>query len=753
VNFVTFLTIGWLGDCSVMYQLGFQDPATATMEGIFLFNLHLLFVIIGIVLLVAWLLFIILRNFTELTNSNVANFTHSNLIEIIWTSIPALILLSLASPSFSLLYSLDEVWFYGANCVYSVRCTECDQNDVLRGAPGNTKKQVLKVNQSTRVRVSSHILDMGCKRFGVGARLFNGEAKGISSSSEVVSTVNSSGEAGDKKNGALKLDAHNLSEKNETQPKLSEVGLSDAIQKRSGSVIKKDVTKDGTFLNELSENASHEISDFNMIAAQKETERENILVGKIRDKWSDKKKKFVNLHEVIFDSHTLIYAYGDVIKSKGANTSGGVNINLNGINVEKIMALSDSLCNGSWRASTARRVLISKKRADKTRLLTLLSPYDKIIATAIQMVLNLIFEKHEKLNMLPEDRYFGKSSHGFRPNRGCHTALNIITTWGLGKWLIPGDISRCFDTIDQKRLISILGKSIEDQILIDTFYKFFNVQIKRIEGGGLDTSKGIGVPQGNPFSPLLANIYLNEFDQFLVVLKKEVDKGDVPPKNTREWQDATEVQAKELKKARSRKAKNKLKREVRRSKIKAARKAGIQQKLKTDEDLPDKIYRRVYYVRYADNYLIAIKGPKKLAKEVKKKTENFLKSSLHFELKGGDLIHGKDNKASFLGFDIKVPSRKDRAVVKTRKILSFKKIKDRISARKRAIEARFEKAIMKVYESHKLKTLKALMKGEKRENITENVAKYIASKDAKDLMKGVEMSGIKWLYDKEPFDT
>jgi heme/copper-type cytochrome/quinol oxidase subunit 2 len=67
VNFVTFLTIGWLGDCSVMYQLGFQDPATATMEGIFLFNLHLLFVIIGIVLLVAWLLFIILRNFTELT--------------------------------------------------------------------------------------------------------------------------------------------------------------------------------------------------------------------------------------------------------------------------------------------------------------------------------------------------------------------------------------------------------------------------------------------------------------------------------------------------------------------------------------------------------------------------------------------------------------------------------------------------------------------------------------------------------------
>jgi len=92
-----------------MYQMGFQDPATTTMEGIFLFNLHLLFVIIGIVLLVAWLLFVILKNFTELTSSNIKNFTHSNIIEIIWTSIPALILLSLASPSFSLLYSLDEI--------------------------------------------------------------------------------------------------------------------------------------------------------------------------------------------------------------------------------------------------------------------------------------------------------------------------------------------------------------------------------------------------------------------------------------------------------------------------------------------------------------------------------------------------------------------------------------------------------------------------------------------------------------------
>jgi heme/copper-type cytochrome/quinol oxidase subunit 2 len=97
------------GDAAVAYQLGFQDPATTTMEGIYLFNLHLLFVIISIVIVVGWLLFSVLTNFTEFDNSNVADFTHFNPVEIIWITIPAFILLGLTSSSFSLLYSLDEI--------------------------------------------------------------------------------------------------------------------------------------------------------------------------------------------------------------------------------------------------------------------------------------------------------------------------------------------------------------------------------------------------------------------------------------------------------------------------------------------------------------------------------------------------------------------------------------------------------------------------------------------------------------------
>jgi cytochrome c oxidase subunit 2 len=109
VNFKTLSLILWVGEAAENWQKSFQEPATAEMDGIYLFNCHLLFVIISIVLLVWWLLYLICNSFIDNSNSLVFNFTHASQIEIIWTTIPALILLSLASPSFSLLYSLDEI--------------------------------------------------------------------------------------------------------------------------------------------------------------------------------------------------------------------------------------------------------------------------------------------------------------------------------------------------------------------------------------------------------------------------------------------------------------------------------------------------------------------------------------------------------------------------------------------------------------------------------------------------------------------
>lgn len=96
-------------DASDLGQLDFQEAATPIMEGIIYFNHILSFIICFILIFVGWLLFNVIYYFTEEKNIKASNFTHSNDLEIVWTTIPAIILLFLATPSFSLLYSMDEI--------------------------------------------------------------------------------------------------------------------------------------------------------------------------------------------------------------------------------------------------------------------------------------------------------------------------------------------------------------------------------------------------------------------------------------------------------------------------------------------------------------------------------------------------------------------------------------------------------------------------------------------------------------------
>jgi retron-type reverse transcriptase len=602
------------------------------------------------------------------------------------------------------------------------------------------------------INYPNRISDAGCKRFyNVSARLFKDEGRRGSALDEVASTVESLDATRDITDSDLKLDIHKRSEDGETPLLLLKDGLSESTKKCSEPVIKKDVSLDRKSLKDQKTYVSDsEASEDNMLHTLNEVERENLLIDLISEKWDDKKKKFVKIHEVIFDPRILIFAYADVLKAKGANTEGGDNTNLDGINLQRITELSQSLMNESWKPRIARRIMIPKKKKGEFRPLTILSPLDKIVASAMKIVLNVIFEKHKRLDTLPKNRYFHNSSHGFRPNRGCHSALDVTITWGLAPWFIKADIMKCYDTIDQKRLTSILKESFDDQLFIDTLNKVLKTPVKGVEQGGPDTSKGIGVPQGNPLSPILANIYLNEFDHFMDSLKKEVDKG-TPGGVTKEWTKATWVTAPELAKAKTRKAKSNLRRELYRKKVKEARKAGIPKTPETDAQQGKNAYHRLYYVRYADDYIIAVKGPKSLAMDIKKRTQNFLKSNLHFQLSEGDLIHCRDNKAQFLGFDIKVPSRKERDVVETRKILSFKKIKNRLTNRKRMMESRFEKAILKSYEAEKLKLLKALMKGKKNKDLQVDAAKTLALKDAYELKDKMTLESLKWNFGQDPF--
>lgn len=448
----------------------------------------------------------------------------------------------------------------------------------------------------------------------------------------------------------------------------------------------------------------------------------------------------------------LTFAYADVLKAKGANTPGGNKTTLDGINLKKIGEISQALFDGSWKPGLARRILISKKKPGDYRPLTVISFRDKIVANAMKIVFNIIFERPESLDMLPKQQYFHDSNHGFRPNRSCHSALDIVITWGLAPWFIKADVAKCYDTIDQKRLLSILKKSFKDQVLLDILNKFFKMPIKDVHKGGPDPSEGLGVPQGNPLSPLLANVYLNEFDSFIQNLKKEIDKGTPKNLTTKEWNKAVNISASELSTAKTNKGKANLKRCLYRQKVKEAKKAGIVKKPATDEQQGQYVYHRLHYVRYADDYLIAVKGPKWLAKDIQKRTQLFLKSNLHFKLKESNLIHANNNKVQFLGFDIKVPGRKERAVVETRKILSFKKIRNRLTSRKDVMESRFEKAILKSYEAQKLKILKALMKDEKDKETRKEAIDLLALKDAYALQEEIKLKGNKWIASQKPFD-
>lgn len=279
------------------------------------------------------------------------------------------------------------------------------------------------------IRTLSRISDAGyrCGQFHACARLLD-EGKGGSAPTEVTSAIESSVTPGELKERDLKLDIHKQSENSET---LSKKGSGETIQNRSGSVIKKGATEGGPLNFSKSVDGKNETLDLNMIVNMDEVSREKLLVKLIAERWDNKKRKFVNLHEVYGDLRVLIVAYADVIKAKGANTEGGDSSTLDGMNLERLQKLSKELLKGSWRAGIARRVMIPKPGTNDRRPLTVLSPYDKIVANAMKIVLNMIFERHKGLDKLPNDRYFHTFSHGFRPNRGCHSALDITITWGL----------------------------------------------------------------------------------------------------------------------------------------------------------------------------------------------------------------------------------------------------------------------------------------------------------------------------------
>lgn len=220
---------------------------------------------------------------------------------------------------------------------------------------------------------------------------------------------------------------------------------------------------------------------------------------------------FTRLFRYLLRPDIYFLAYQNLYANNGASTPGvDESDTADGFSEEKINKIIETLKNGNYAPKPARRVYINKQNGKK-RPLGLPTFTDKLVQEALRMIIEAIYEP-----------IFNEHSHGFRPNRSCHTALKEITKEFNGvRWFIEGDIKGCFDNIDHHTLINIINDKIKDARIIQLLWKF-------LRAGYLEdwryNSTYSGTPQGGIISPILANIYLNKLDIFVMNIKDNFDE-------------------------------------------------------------------------------------------------------------------------------------------------------------------------------------------------------------------------------------
>ena len=355
------------------------------------------------------------------------------------------------------------------------------------------------------------------------------------------------------------------------------------------------------------------------------------------------KYKFERLYRLLFNENLYALAYQSMAPKTGNMTAGTDGLTISGMSVKRIQSIIDKLRDESYHPHPAKRIYIPKKNG-KQRPLGIPSFEDKLVQKIIQMILESIYEGH-----------FEKCSHGFRPHRSCHTAMaSIMEGFDGTRWFIEGDIKGFFNNIDHDIMIAILSERISDERFLRLIRKFLNA-------GYMEKWKFhntfSGTPQGGIISPILANIYLDKLDKYMVEYISVFNKGKMRKRNP------------EYKRIASRKDKRvkKLKSETDEQKRSVIRNEIIElyremQKYPATLDM-DEDFRRMRYVRYADDFLIGVIGSKEECVKIKTDIKDFLYKRLKLELSDEKTLitHGHDH-AKFLGFEVTI-----RKSEKTRK--------------------------------------------------------------------------------------
>src|SRR5229473_4517729 len=332
------------------------------------------------------------------------------------------------------------------------------------------------------------------------------------------------------------------------------------------------------------------------------------------------------LYRQLFNPALFLMAYGRIYANDGAMTPGVRGETADGMSLAKIGRIIDALRHERYRFQPARRVYIPKKSGSKMRPLGLPSWSDKLVGEVVRILLEAYYEP----------RFSGRS-HGFRPGRGCHTALSeVVETWKGTHWFIEGDISDCFGSLDHEIMIKILAEKIHDG-------RFLRLISHMLKAGYLEDWRWhatlSGSPQGGIASPVLSNIYLDRLDQY-------VEQRLLPEHNLgRRRRPNPAYQAVEYAIQRARRHRDRAE----------ARRLALRRRRLPSQEPADPDYRRLRYVRYADDWLLGFAGPKHEAEDIKSKIAAFLREELKLELSQSKTLitHATSQAARFLGYEIR----------------------------------------------------------------------------------------------------
>lgn len=335
----------------------------------------------------------------------------------------------------------------------------------------------------------------------------------------------------------------------------------------------------------------------------------------------------------VTDAYRLLYqrdlylrAYGKLYRNHGAMTPGSTGERVDGMSLEKIDTIINALRDERYRWTPVRRTYVAKKNG-KRRPLGLPTWSDKLLQEVIRAILEAYYEPQ-----------FSDRSHGFRPNRGCHTALRDVMQHGRAtKWFIEGDLSACFDRLDHSVLEAILQERFQDN-------RFLRLIRGLLKAGYLEEwtfhATYSGVPQGGVVSPILSNLVLDRLDKYVEThLIPAYTQG--PRRRTNPPYVRLTVQASEARK---------------RGEWHRVRVLRQQAQRLPSRDPHDPKFRRLWYVRYADDFLLGLTGSKGEAAAIKQELSAFLHHDLHMELNAEKTLvtHAHDDCARFLGYEVQV---------------------------------------------------------------------------------------------------